>query len=549
MRHFLFLFSCWLAPATPLLSQEIPQPPPPVEGGKSAERLRTLIPALTAAEKELDAEQDRFAQAVTPDEKAEIATEVDQQRERVNQLRDNFRTLATGVEEGTYLSEAEKAVSWQKNLEDIVAPISQGVREMTAGPRQMAELRKELEIWNERKRLSDAAMARLEEVAAFIDSEEILGELEGARKLWNSRQAETESRIQVLTQQIEEREKNDPSTWEAVSGFFADFWRSRGLNLLLAIFAAVTVFLFSRRIYRSVRRFSPLHRKGGGNLAARSADLLGAAVSVLLALLFVILVFYLRGDWLLLTLTVLAILGILWASKEALPPYIDQIRMILNLGPVRQGERLVYDGIPWRVDRLNFYCEFTNPDLSGGLLRLPIRDVMPLHSRPVVAKEPWFPTHEGNWAKLEDGVFGKIIQQTPDQVVVLRLGGSLKTIPTRKFLEQNPENLSHGFRISVTFGIDYQHQSICTTGVPEIFQKAVEHRLIEAVERENLRSLKVEFAHAGASSLDYAILADFTGEVASRLNVLERLIHKTCVEVCNEHDWVVPFTQITVHQA
>lgn len=539
----------WLALVTPLLSQEIPKPPPPVEGGKSAEVLRTLIPSLTAAEQELDVQQARLAQAFTPDEKAEIAVAVDQQRERVSQLRDNFRTLSTGVEEGTYLSEAEKAMSWQENLEDIIAPISQSVREMTAGPRQMAELRKELVIWKERKRLSDAAMARLDQVGEFADSEAIKNELEGARKLWGSRQAETESRIQVLTHQIEERERNDPSTWEAVSGFFADFWRSRGLNLLLALTAAVTVFILTRRIYRTVRKISPLHRKGGSDLAARSADLLGAGLSVLLALLFVILVFYLRGDWLLLTLTILAILGILWASKEALPPYLDQIRMILNIGPVRQGERLVFEGIPWRVDRLNFYCEFKNPDLSGGLLRLPIQDVMPLHSRPVVAKEPWFPTQEGNWVKLEDGVFGKVIQQTPDQVVVLRLGGSLKTIPTRLFLEQNPENLSHGFRIAVKFGIDYQHQPISTTRVPEIFQRAVQLRLVEAVEHENLRSVKVEFAHAAASSLDYTILADFTGEVAARMNVLERLIHKTCLEVCNEHGWVVPFTQITVHQA
>jgi small-conductance mechanosensitive channel len=85
--------------------------------------------------------------------------------------------------------------------------------------------------------------------------------------------------------------------------------------------------------------------------------------------------------------------------------------------------------------------------------------------------------------------------------------------------------------------------------VPEILQRALEPKLVEAVGREPLRSVKVEFASASASSLDFAILADFSGEVASRANVLERLIHRTCVETCNEHGWVIPFTQVTVHQA
>jgi hypothetical protein len=154
-----------------------------------------------------------------------------------------------------------------------------------------------------------------------------------------------------------------------------------------------------------------------------------------------------------------------------------------------------------------------------------------------------------DWVKLADETFGKVIQQTPDHVVILKLGGSLKSYPTAMFLQQTPENLSRGFRLTVKFGIDYRHQSVCTREVPDVFQRALEARLIEAVGKDGLRSLKVEFASAASSSLDFAMLADFTGELASRCNVLERLIQKTCVEVCNEQGWVIPFTQITVHQA
>jgi hypothetical protein len=37
--------------------------------------------------------------------------------------------------------------------------------------------------------------------------------------------------------------------------------------------------------------------------------------------------------------------------------------------------------------------------------------------------------------------------------------------------------------------------------------------------------------------------------VASKLRNLERAIPRICVDVCNEQGWVIPFPQITVHQA
>jgi small-conductance mechanosensitive channel len=547
-RWWLGWLIAWLSVVT-LAAQDAAETPPQSADARVIERLQPLLSALEEAQGELQRLHARFAVAVTPEERAEIEAEVDQQRLRLSQLRENFRMLATGVEESEYRQEETAPTSLQKQLEDIIEPISRGMREMTSGPREMAKMRDDLQDWQARRDLGQSGLRRLDPLLENAAPGLLRDELEATRRLWTARLANAESRIQVLEQQIAERERADPGTWKRVSGVLADFWRSRGINLLLALATAVAAFVLSRRIYRAVRGISPLHRKGGNDFAARSADLLGAVLAVLLALMMVILVFYLRGDWLLLTLVILALVGVAWASKQALPPYIEQIRLILNIGPVRQGERLVYEGIPWQVEKLNFYCEFRNPELAGGLLRLPVRDVMPLHSRPLAEKEEWFPSRMDDWVKLADDTFGKVIQQTPDHVVILKLGGSLKSYPTAMFLAQTPENLSRGFRLSVKFGIDYQHQAICTTEVPALFQRALESRLTEVVGKEGLRSLKVEFASAGSSSLDYAILADFTGEVASRCKVLERLIQKTCVEICNGQEWVIPFTQITVHQA
>ena len=321
------------------------------------------------------------------------------------------------------------------------------------------------------------------------------------------------------------------------------------MNLLFAILAGVIGFFGTRKLYSWLRHVSPVHKKDKNNFTSRISDVLAMMTAILMALLGIILVFYIRGDWLLLTLVVIFLIGVAWAGKTAVPPYLNQIKMILNLGSVREGERVIYEGLPWKVSKLGFYTTFTNSRLDGGQIRVPIRNVMDMISRPIAPKEVWFPTETDDWVKLSDETYGKTIIQTPDQIVVLRLGGSMKTYPTADFLSLVPENLSHGFRLMVVFGIDYMHQKESTTTVPGIFHSALTTALIEEYGRDAVRSLKVEFASASASSLDYEILADFDGSVASRLNGIRRKIQGVCVDVCNENGWVIPFTQITVHQS
>ncbi len=536
--------------AVPVLGQKKPEAmPPPADVAKNLETLEGMVPAVETAEKELAALRAELAKANTEEAKKEITGRVDAQRERLAQLRENFRIVASGVEETAYLSAAEEAASFDNEFKDLLKPLFNGLRDATAKPREMEELRSELRTWRERLKVASAALARVQAALAPARDPGVKRELESARKLWSSRVDEARSETDTLTRQIEEREKNTPTAWQAVSGMISEFWRSRGLNLLMAFGLAAAVYLLTRRIYRMVRHVSPIHRKKGGGLMARSADLIVAAASVVLAFFAATLVFYLKGDWLMLALAIIFILGLLWASKRALPPYIDQIKVILNLGSVRQGERLIYDGIPWRVDALNMYCDFSNPDLTGGTMRLPVKELLVLHSRPSDPKEPWFPTRENDWVRLNDGSFGKVIQQTPEQVVVLRLGGSLKTYPTAEFVEQCPENLSRGFRVSTTFGIGYGHRAVATADVPEMFREAVHKHLVEALGRDLVRSVKVEFKTAAASSLDYAILADFSGEAAQKYAALERMIQQACLEAANERDLDIPFPQMVVHRA
>ncbi|BCX46505.1 conserved hypothetical protein [Haloferula helveola] len=533
----------------PLSLQAQEKDVPPAQT-KSVAALESTLPLLKREKEELEALLEQLKSAPSDAEKEKIEAEIAEHRARIKELLDNFRTIASGVDEAAYFDERNEAVTLNEEFQEILQPLLHELRDATSAPREMEQLRDDLEAAQERAALANSAIQRLNELLDRDNlSDALREEITRTRDDWKDRMDEVNGRIDVIEAKMEERRLNSPTLLEAASEGLSTFWKSRGLNVLLAIVAFFVTFIVLRKLYFLFQRISPFHRKGSLKFTSRLVDLTAAALSILAALSATLIVFYLRGDWLLLTIAAILLAGLIIASRNSLPPYIDQIRTMLNLGSVREGERMMYDGIPWRVDRLGVYCHFTNPLLGGGTLRLPIRAVGDLHSRPTDKKEPWFPTKEGDWVVLGDEVYGKIVQQTPERITVLKLGGSRKVYPSADFLSLSPENLSTGFRVTTVFGIDYAHQEFCTTEAPGIFQKYIENNLIETFGHDVLHNLNVEFSAAGASSLDYTVLADFTGEAAPRYKAIQRRLQKLCVDVCNEQGWTIPFTQITLHQA
>lgn len=546
MRICWFL-GLWLALAVEVPAQDVPAGGPTPD--RSLPTLKAVAEPLSTAITELDRLAAELKIATSEERIQELTARIESERERVSQFRNRFRDIVGGAEAHAFeVIEVEK-VPLQEQFGELLEPLVGALREPTSQLRQTEEMRKSLVVWAERAEKASRVLVRIDKLLALASDERVKSELQSARRIWTGRQSEAAGEAEILRLRIEERDRNTPTMWESFSKMFGGFWRNRGLNLLLAIVVAVGGYIAVRRAYRWIRKISPVHRKDKGTLTSRVTDLVAILAAVLVSIIAVLLVFYLRGDWLLLTLAAVMLIGAAWAGKTALPPYIAQIRMILNMGTVREGERLIYRGLPWKVKTIGFFTIFTNPELEGGDLRVPLEDVMGMISRDADPKEPWFPTRQGDWVILADATYGKVVRQTSEQVVVVKLGGSLKTYPTGEFIEQTPENLSHGFRIQSVFGLDYTHQGIATREAVEIISRALEEGLVRELGREGIVSVKVEFQAAAASSLDLAAIVDFDGVLASRYRFLERALQRIWVDVCNAHGWTIPFAQLTVHQS
>ena len=511
--------------------------------------LRVLTESMRALETERTNQRELLKKATVEEQKKEITAEVERLTAKIKELKTSFTTTATGLNPDEAQTQTDTPVSINEELRNIFQPAIQELRDATAQPREIEHLKTQVILWTNKLTVAKTALTQLDQLLKDSTSPELTRELTAARKSWEKNLLEAETSLTNNTVQLQERKRNAPSVVTLLANMLAHFWRNRGLSLLIALVALTLTLVVLRRIYRHLRKYSPIHKKYNDTLTARLVDVIANFCIILASVFALVLTLYIRNDWLLLTAVSIMFIGLAWASRTALPPYFEQIRLILNLGTVREGERIIYNGLPWRVESLNFFCVLHNPDLNGATLRLPAKTLLSSFSRPSMPKEPWFPSRIDDWVILDDGVMGKVVQQTPEQVVLVKLGGSYKTYPTLTYLSKNPENISPQFSVSTTFGLDYQYQAIATTDIPDIIQKKIYQALVEEFGKDKVLSINVEFASASASSLDFRITANVSGELAPKFNVIQRLLQRGAVDAANENHWVIPFPQLTVHQS
>ena len=512
----------------------------------SIQSLEALLKSVQSKQAEIAAVQQKLQGS--PDEvtRAEWVEELTKLKEEGAHLDQQFAEFAVAVDISAFVEEEETEFDWQEEMGAVLQPIIAEIKAATAESRIIGELRSAADEQAKRATVAGHAVTNLESLMATESSPELDARLAEEIAVWTQRRDDAQNQQTALDLQLENRLAERSSVLDATTGYAQTFFRTRGMNLVYGIGSFCLVFFGVRMIGGIYRK---LHSsKRGESFTSRLGNLLFHVFSIVGGLLAALMVFNLAGDWFLMGIVVIFLLGVGWASINTLPQHVETVKLMLNIGAVKEGERVVFDGIPWLVDRLSFGAKLVNPLLDGGLQAMPVKHLVGFHSRPTGEHEEWFPSRSGDWVELSDGRMGRVSYQTPSAVQLTGLGGSQTVLQTPDYLALSPRNLSTGFRITTTFGIDYKHQADSVTTIPDLMQQKLEAGLRELVGAAQLKHVRVHLSEAGASSLDYEIDVDVAGEAAPKRDIIRRAIASLLVEACNEHGWEIPFPQLTVHR-
>lgn len=481
-----------------------------------------------------------------PSEKQELEQRIDRIKNEITGLQRSFEHIALGgIDQSIFTEQPEQKIDWQVEIEEVSRPLLSTLKELTEKPRQIDSLRRELDRQENQLKTIEKA---LDSIRFFSHQDLPPMASDALKKLlvdWEQRRDDAQRALEITRFKLTSLKTETKAWYTSAGDAIAEFFHGRGLTLLLVIVISIAIWLAAKGLLWLYWRWLYRARHDIGITRAPLIYYSYRLATAIIIVLAILMVFYVRGDVLFLTLALIALAGAALTLRQTLPRYTAELRLLLGVGPVRERERLLLDGIPYTVESLSVYTVLRNPDLEG-VVRLPLRAMNTLASRPA-SDEPWFPCQPGDFILLADGSFGMVLRQTIE-LVELTVRDSKVQIPTRDFLGQIVRNLSRDkFGIASTFGIDYQHQAICLDKVPARFREAIISRFECAGLKEDIEDLLVEFKEAAASSLDYQIYIILNGRAANAYFRAQRMIQQACVETCNREGWVIPFTQITVH--
>jgi len=496
---------------------------------------------IAALNRELDAAQGAAA-------KRDIQARIDKLDADLQATTDNLEGIAAGADLTSLGAAKEAPFNFQQEVFSLLKPALKEMKDMTSHVRQKSDLKEKIAAYREKLPIAEQAIANISRLLQNVEDPALVKYLQGMLAEWKKQQTFMQSELHSAELQLDKLEASEATLAEASQSYLKTFFQKRGLYLGQALLVIVVILLLSRLSYRMMLRLLPGYRAEHRSFQLRLTDLMHRIITVMLAIIGPMVVFYMVEDWVLFSLGILLLLGIGLTLRQALPRYWQQVQLFLNVGSVREGERIDLDGLPWRVKYINFFSLLENP-AAGISQRVRIDDLVDLKSRPTQKGDPWFPCVQGDWVLLSDGMRGKVLGISQELVQLVARGGAHRTYTTADFLSQSPLNLSRNFRLKETIGISYDLLRESVSSIPDLLRGHVEKRMEEEGYGGKLLNLRVEFERANTSSLDLVVIADFDGELADLYNRLRRCLQRWCVEACNEHQWEIPYTQVTLHQA
>jgi hypothetical protein len=483
-----------------------------------------------------------------PKQKIIIEAEVKKLEERYNKLKLNLISVITNIKmEEIQKDESNKKRDYLQEAQELLGPAFDTIQRISERPRKIEALRKELQTYQEKLAVTKLALRNIDVVKTSPDFKTLMPDIEeflsDATYNVNDLSQEFTLKIDRINRELSELTKDDQTLFGAASELSKEFFSAKGKHLGIS-FALFLFSLWSLTVLKNIVVLKFL-QKSTVEWIFKPVHALYGILAFIFSLTLSILSLYIMGDWVLVTIIILMMSAILWGSKSYIHKYLAEGRLILNLGTIKEGELVIFRGIPWKVKSINFVTIFENDYLDSSIIRVEIAQIFHMHSRKILINEQWFPTRTGDWVSLSDGTYGEVKCQTVEQVIIEINQSERKYYTTQDYLNLRPTNLSHGFTLQQLWNFDYEIQSQLLEHYLPILENDFAQELADL--KIKFKNFKLEFHSAGAHSLNVLAQVSFEGSEASNKLYLERSINKIMLTLSLRYKLTIPFEQLVVH--
>ncbi|GAA5099663.1 hypothetical protein [Wohlfahrtiimonas larvae] len=437
--------------------------------------------------------------------------------------------------------------NWQKELIQIAQPVFTEMKKITDAPRKRDLLRLEQKEIDERLSQLNKGLSTLNQIQISELPESAQKNLKDIQDTWNNFHKELERERRLTTIKLDELTVKEDFTTRLTKGSWS-FIKGRGLLLVITI-SVISILLYS------FNRFLVLlesREKNKISIRWRIFMLLYQIITTLITVIVTLAILYSSGDMVLFGIAILIILAFLVTSRNSIPKYFIKTRIFLNMGSAREGERVIYNDLPWKVSRINLYNAYlVNPLLENGTIRLTIDQLNTMISRPTKMDETWFPTVVNDVVLLPNGSTYKVMRQTPEYVYLTASSTEL-IYPAKDFIKDKIINITYGYSTSTELAVCYG----TVKNNIEFAIQALRDNLTQFIENENpeafklMKTLTVDFSRVNENGSAIFMISAAMGSYSTdyRLSLI-RTIQRGCMKIAEKHHWdVVTITKYIIEQ-
>ena len=295
-----------------------PEVPKPKESKtiSTITKIRNSINEVTGS---LKAANQELGKATTDAEKAELTKKIDDLTETKARLNRELQEVITGIDIERFNNPSGQELDLAIELQEFLRPILTELKDVTAKPRELENLRGLISYHQQRLDLAEKAVTQISSILADAEDPDLKSALTNDLKNWEESRLAIESDLSVAKFRLEEAENTSQSVFGTITKSFTDFARTRGRNLLFALVIGIAVFLLLRLAHRLLHKLPAFKKRGNRSFGIRLIEVAYYLFNIFAAAIAALLTLYVAGDWIMLGLFIIIIVGIIWTGKPPSP--------------------------------------------------------------------------------------------------------------------------------------------------------------------------------------------------------------------------------------
>lgn len=516
---------------------------------KKLQAAASIIKSLDKVSEDIRLIERELKKAKTDEQKAFFAADLKNLIDRKKVLTQDFTLNSTGIDQGNIKEKKDEKINWEDELKKIFSPVIINLKEFTEPARKIELLHTDIAYYEQYLPKIQKGIEQLEMLLSESRNRQIKQKLTIELEYWVQQEKELRTKYEVAKQQLVELESRKVSPQQAIEALTNTIFSKQGKNILLAILAFFVTFLVLHLLRRILLLINPLNYIPRFKFIASLIDVILYLLTFIISILVLMVALYMAGSMMTLAIVAFILVGVLWALRNALPHFVEQIKLLLGYGPVRQGEKVIYDGIQWLVESIGVYSYLRNPLLTSNVVRLPLKDLIHMRSRPYDEREKLFPCQEGDYILINHKDWRRVTTQTPERMT-LEWFEMQESMPTSTFLQQKVFNISATpFWVGTNLYIAYEHRYQVMEEIVEQLGEFLEQEFKKLPFGEHLLYPWVDFSEMTDLSLGVMAWVQVAPEAAPKYNNVRLRLTQICLKAANHYGWqVLRFHAIHKHQ-